>query len=179
MNVMAKRLWVMLGLLAVAPAFGAELKLGYVNAQRLLEESPQAVEVSKKLKDEFAGKEGELLSGQKKLKQMEDQLARDGAVISESERRRMERDMDTLKRDLRRAAGEFREDLNLRRNEEIGKLLEMVQQAIEGMGKSQGYDLIVYEGVAYASPAIDLTDKVLEKLRSAPVAVPSGAATKK
>lgn len=173
MNVKSKRWGLLLGLLLAAPAFGAELKIGYVNAARLMDESPQAVEVSKRLKEEFASKENELQAGQKKLKQMEDQLARDGAVMSETERRRIERDMDTLKRDLRRTAGEFREDLNLRRNEEVGKLLEFVQQAIEGIGKEQGYDLIVYEGIAFASPKIDLTDKVLEKLRG------TGGAAKK
>lgn len=164
---MAKRIWLLLGLLAaMAPAVGADLKIGYVNAARLLEESPQAAEVSKRLKEEFSAKEAELQSDQKKLKQLEDQLARDGAVMSENERRRVERDVDALKRELRRAAGEFREDLNLRRNEEIGKLLEFVQQAIENIGKEQNYDLIVYEGIAYASSTIDLTDKVLEKLRT-------------
>lgn len=167
MNVKAKRFGLLLGLWFMTPAFGAELKVGYVNAARLMDESPQATEVSKRLKDEFAVKEGELQAGQKKLKQIEDQLARDGAVMSESERRRLERDLETMKRDLRRSAGEFREDLNLRRNEEVGRLLEFVQQAIEGIGKDQGYDLIVYEGIAFASPKIDLTDKVLEKLRSA------------
>src|SRR3569623_1058317 len=156
---MAKRLWVLLGLLAMAPAFGAELKIGYVNAARLMDESPQAVEVSKRLKEEFSGKESELQAGQKKLKQMGEQLARDGAVMREGERRK-------LKRELSRTVGEFREDLNLRRNEEVGKLLEFVQQTIEGVAKEKGYDLIVYEGVAYASPTIDLTDKVLEKLRT-------------
>lgn len=170
----AKRFLLLLGLLAAAPAFAADVKIGYVNAARLLEESPQAAEVTRQLKSEFADKEGELQAGQRKLKQMEDQLARDGAVMSESERRRIERDVEALKRDLRRVATEFREDLNLRRNEEIGKLLELVQQAIEGIGKDQNYDLIVYEGIAYASPAIDLTDKVLEKLRAAG----SGAAKK-
>lgn len=170
----AKRFLLLLGLLAAAPAFGADVKIGYVNAARLLEESPQAAEVTRQLKSEFADKEGELQAGQRKLKQMEDQLARDGAVMSEPERRRIERDVEALKRDLRRVATEFREDLNLRRNEEIGKLLELVQQAIEGIGKDQNYDLIVYEGIAYASPAIDLTDKVLEKLRAAG----SGAAKK-
>ncbi len=175
MNVMAKRLWCLLLVsILAAPAFGAELKIGYVNAARLLEESPQAAEVSKRLKQEFSQREGELLAGQKELKRLEDQLIRDGAVMSETERRKLERDVTALKRDVRRAAGEFREDLNLRRNEEIGKLLEVVQVAIEGIGKEQSYDLIVYEGIAYASPAIDLTETVLEKLR-----VPAAAPAKK
>src|SRR3569833_4652424 len=104
---MAKRLWVLLGLLAMAPAFGAELKIGYVNAARLMDESPQAVEVSKRLKEEFSGKESELQAGQKKLKQMGEQIARDGAEMSEGERRKLERDKDALKRDQSRTACVF------------------------------------------------------------------------
>ena len=67
---------------------------------------------------------------------------------------------------MQHASDAFRDDLNLRRNEEMNKLLAAVQQAIEGIGKEQNYDLIVYEGVAYASSTIDLTDKVLERLRA-------------
>lgn len=171
---MAKRWWILLGLLATAPAFGAELKIGYVNASRLMDESPQAAEVSKRLKEEFSGKESELQARQKKLKQMEEQLSRDSAIMSESERRKLERDLDSQRRELSRTAGEFREDLNLRRNDEVGKLLELVQQTIQGMAKEQGFDLVIYEGVAYASQKIDITDKVLEKLRA-----PSAAGTTK
>src|SRR3569832_2958326 len=78
---MAKRLWVLLGLLAMAPAFGAELKIGYVNAARLMDESPQAVEVSKRFLEEFSGKESELQAGQKKLKQMGELFVRVGVVL--------------------------------------------------------------------------------------------------
>lgn len=163
---MTKRWWIVLGWLVTAPAFGAELKIGYVNAARLMDESPQAVEVSKRLKQEFSGKESELQTGRNKLKQIEEQLTRDGAIMNESERRKLERDIDTQRRELSRTAGEFREDLNMRRNEEVGKLLELVQKTIEGVGKEQGFDLIVYEGVAYASPKVDITEKVLEKLRT-------------
>src|SRR3569832_2728425 len=146
-DVMAKRLWVLLGLLAMAPAFGAELKIGYVNAARLMDESPQAVEVAKRLKEEFSGKESELQAGQKKLKQMGEQIARDGAVMSEGERRKLERDMDALKRDLSRTAGEFREDLNLRRNEEVGKLLVFVLLFFVGVALVFGFVLFVFVGV--------------------------------
>lgn len=175
LNVKVLRLWWILlaGSMMAAPAIGADIKIGYVNAARLLEESPQAAEVSKRLKQEFSQRETALVTDQKELKRLEDQLIRDGAVMSETERSKLERDVSSLKRNVRRDAGEFREDLNLRRNEEIGKLLEIVQAAIEVIGKEQNYDLIVYEGIAYASPAIDLTETVLEKLRA-----PAGAPAK-
>lgn len=162
-------------LLAFAPAANADLKIGYVNAARILDESPQAAEVAKKLKQEFSGKEGDLLADQKQLKQLEDKMVRDGAVMSETERGKLEREIVVRKRDMQHAGDAFREDLNLRRNEEMNKLLAVVQQAIEVIGREQNFDLIVYEGVAYASPTIDMTEKVLEKLRASGNA--AGAAT--
>jgi len=166
-------------LLAVVPAANADLKIGYVNASRLLDESPQAEEVSKRLKQEFSGKESDLLSKQNELKKLQDKMTRDGSVMSESEHSKLERDIVSLQRDLQRTNDEFREDLNLRRNEEMNKLLAVIQTAIEGLGKEQKYDLIVYEGVAFASSSIDLTDKVLEKLRASGNAAGAVTAPKK
>lgn len=153
-------------LLLAAPAANAELKVGYVNAARVLDESPQAAAVAKKLKQEFSGKESDILAGRKELKRLEDKMVRDGAVMSEDQRSKLEREIMMRKRDMQRASEAFRDDLNLRRNEEMSKLLATVQKAIEGIGKEQNYDLIVYEGVAYASSTIDLTDEVLERLRA-------------
>jgi outer membrane protein len=166
-------------LLAFASTASAELKIGYVSAAKVLDEAPQAEAVSKKLKQEFSAKESELMASSKEIKKLEDKMARDAAVMSEGERSKLDRDIMIRKRDLQHASDAFRDDLNLRRNDEMKKLLDMVQQAIEGIGKEQNYDLIVYEGVAYASPAIDLTDKVLEKLRAAGNAADAAAAPKK
>ncbi len=168
MNIVKKPyLWMLMMLALVTSAQAADLKIGYVNAARLLDEAPQANEVSKRLKQEFAQKESLLLAEQKDLKEMEDRFARDSAIMSEVERRNLERDIVGRKRDLRRSRDDFREDLNIRRNEEIGKLLELVQSAIETIGKERNFDLIVYEGIAYASAKIDLTNEVLERLRKA------------
>ncbi len=168
MNIVKKPyLWMLMMLVLVTSAQAADLKIGYVNAARLLDEAPQANEVSKRLKQEFAQKESLLLAEQKDLKEMEDRFARDSAIMSEVERRNLERDIVGRKRDLRRSRDDFREDLNIRRNEEIGKLLELVQSAIETIGKERNFDLIVYEGIAYASAKIDLTNEVLERLRKA------------
>ena len=153
-------------LLAFASAAHAEVKIGYVNAARLLDESPQSEDVSKRLKQEFSGKEKDLLSKQNELKKLQDRMTRDGSVMSEAEHSKLDRDILTLQRDVQRRSDEFREDLNLRKNEEMNKLLGVIQQAIADIGKEQNYDLIVYEGVAYAATTIDLTDKVLDKLRA-------------
>jgi outer membrane protein len=166
-------------LLAAAPAANADLKIGYVNAARVLDESPQAEQVTNKLKQEFSGRDKELQDSRKELKGLEDKMARNGAIMSDEERSKLEREILVKKRDLQNAADAFRDDLNLRRNDEMNKLLAVVQQAIEGIGKEQKYDLIVYEGVAYASSAIDLTDEVLKKLRAQASAPGGGASPKK
>jgi outer membrane protein len=155
-----------IALMVVAPVANADIKIGYVNAARLLDESPQADEVSKRLKKEFSGREKDLVSKQNDLKKMQDRMQRDGAVMSGEEHSKLDRDIQMLQRDAQRKSDEFREDLNLRKNDEMNKLLGVIQAAIADIGKEQNYDLIVYEGVAYASKGIDLTDKVLEKLRT-------------
>ena len=110
-------------------------------------------------------REDELVAEQKELQRLEERLSRDGPIMSEIERRKLERDILSRKRDLRRARDDFREDVNIRRNEEIARLLEVVQEAIEAVGREQKFDLIVYEGIAYASTSIDLTELILERLR--------------
>ena len=164
---MSKRIVLIIAvLLALVSTAHAEVKIGYVNAARLLDESPQAEDVSKRLKQEFSGKEKDLLSKQNELKKLQERMTRDGSVMSESEHSKLDRDILSLQRDVQRRSDEFREDLNLRKNEEMNKLLGIIQSAIADIGKEQNYDLIVYEGVAYASSTIDLTDKVLEKMRA-------------
>lgn len=164
---MGKRLVVVFAaLLTVIPVAHAELKIGYVNAAKLLDQSPQAEDVSKRLKQEFSGKEKELRSKQNQLKKLQDRMTRDGSIMSESEHSKLNHDILNLQRDVQRKSDEFQEDLNLRKNEEMNKLLGVIQAAIEEIGKEQHYDLIVYEGVAFASHSIDLTDQVLDKLRA-------------
>ncbi|MEJ2565289.1 MAG: OmpH family outer membrane protein [Gammaproteobacteria bacterium] len=179
-KMMGKRIFLLFAaLLTVIPAAHAELKIGYVNAARLLDESPQAEDVSKRLKQEFSGKEKDLRSKQDRLKKMQDRMTRDGSIMSESEHSKLNRDILNLQRDVQRKSDEFREDLNLRKNEEMNKLLGVIQAAIEQIGKEQHYDLIVYEGVAYASHSIDLTDQVLDKLRAEMKTSGSASAPKK
>lgn len=158
-------------------AYGAELKLGFVNAAKILEEAPQAEAARNKLEREFAPRDKNLVAMQKEIKSLEDKLAKDGAIQSDDERRKGERDVITQKRDLKRAQDEFREDFNIRRNEEFGRLQRLVYETIVSLAKQDGYDLIVGDGAIYASDRVDITEKVLERLKgakadSAPAAKP-------
>ncbi len=147
------------------PLVLAEVKVGYVDAARLLEEAPQAKRATQRLKEEFAPREDEMIAIQNELKQMEERLNRDGAIMSEAERRRISMDILARKRELRRLQEDFREDINLRRNDAIGNLQQLIKQAIEEVGRKGKFDLIFYEGIAYANPELDITDRVLEGLK--------------
>jgi outer membrane protein len=143
----------------------AEVKVGFVNTVKLMEEAPQAKAAISKMEAEFAPREKELVALQREIKQAEDKLSRDSAVMSDSERGKLERDLVSQKRDFKRSQDEFREDLNIRRNEELSKLQRRLYDAIVDLAKAENYDLIVSEGVVYASTSIDITDAVLARLK--------------
>lgn len=145
----------------------AEVKVGFVNTVKLMEEAPQAKAAISKMEGEFAPREKELVAIQREIKTAEDKLSRDAAVMSDSDRTKVERDLVNRKRDLKRSQDEFREDLNIRRNEELAKLQRRLYDAIVELAKAENYDLIVSEGVVFASTQIDITDAILTRLKKA------------
>lgn len=149
---------------AASPAIAEGIKIGYVNAVKVLEQAPQGEVALKKLQAEFGPRDKKLVSMQENIKKMEEELEKNALIMKEPERRTQERELLVLKRDLRRATQEFREDWNMRRNEELASLRKIIKKAIIELAKQEKYDLIVHEGTIYASSAIDITDKVLKKL---------------
>jgi outer membrane protein len=147
----------------VTPAW-ADLKIGYVNTVRVIEEAPQGVAALKKLEAEFGQRDKELVGLQNKIRQLDDELQKNIPAQKESDRRAREREILTLKRELKRATQEFREDYNQRRNEELAALQQVVRKAILEIAKQEKYDLVLNEGTVYASDSIEITDKVLKKL---------------
>jgi outer membrane protein len=143
----------------------AEVKVGFVNTVKLMEEAPQAKAAISKMEGEFAPREKELVAIQRDIKTAEDKLSRDAAVMSDSDRTKVERDLVNRKRELKRSQDEFREDLNIRRNEELAKLQRRLYDAIVDLAKAENYDLIVSEGVVFASTRIDITDAILTRLK--------------
>lgn len=147
-------------------ALASDIKIGFVNIKRVLEESVQATSANERLEKEFAPKDRALMTQQKELRALEDQLVRDGAVMTEDQRFRLEADISGLRREVRRSQVEFQEEFNLRRNQELSKLQRQVRQVIQDLSKAEGYDLVVSDVVLYASPGIDITDAVLLRLDS-------------
>lgn len=144
----------------------AELKIGVVNVPRLLEEAPQAKSAMQALQDEFAPRQREIVSQNKDLKAKEEKLQRDGAVMAENERRNFEKDLRDGQREVQRKQNEYVEDLNLRRNEELGKLQRSLLQEVQTYAKSSNYDLVVGDGVLFRNDSIDITAQILAALQA-------------
>lgn len=143
----------------------AEIKVGFVNVARVLEKAPQAEAARTRIEKEFAPKDRSLVAQQKELRGLEDQLVRDGAVMTEEQRLKLESDIRARRREMRKSQAAFREELNLRRNQELSKLQRKVIQVIQEMAKAAKYDLVIGDGVLYASERIDITDKVSARLK--------------
>lgn len=144
----------------------AEVKVGVINTVKLMEEAPQAKEAQSKIESEFAPREKELVSLQREIKDLEEKLSRDGAVMSETERSKLEREVLNKRRDLKRSQDEFRDDLNIRRNEALSKLQKIMYEATLAMAKEEKYDVILGQGVVYSSDKVDITPLVLKKLNA-------------
>ncbi|HKE93383.1 MAG TPA: OmpH family outer membrane protein [Povalibacter sp.] len=155
-----------LAMLAPLGAAHAELKVAVVNVPRLLEEAPQAKAAMQALQDEFAPRQRSIVAEQKDLKGKEEKLQRDGAVMAENERRSAEKDLRDGQREMARKQNEYVEDLNLRRNEELGKLQRSLLQEVQTYARSSGYDLVVGDGVLYANESMDITAQVLSSLQA-------------
>jgi outer membrane protein len=160
----------------------AEMKIAVVNVPRLLDEAPQAKAAMQALSEEFAPRQREIVAQQKDLKAKEEKLQRDGAVMAENERNKSEKDLRDGQRELQRKQNEYVEDLNLRRNEEIGKLQRSLLQEVQTYAKGANYDLVVGDGVLYATQSLDITPQVLSALqaraKTAPAAPANNAGSK-
>jgi outer membrane protein len=142
------------------------LRIGLVNTERILRESTAAKAAQQKLEQEFSRREKELQEAAARLKQLSERLERDASVLSDSDRQRRQREFADQDKDFQRKQREFREDLNQRRNEELAAVIERANKVIRQMAEQEKYDLILQEAV-YASPRIDITDKVLRALNAA------------
>ncbi|MCD2451287.1 OmpH family outer membrane protein [Methylicorpusculum oleiharenae] len=165
---MKTKIVLFLGLLLSANTAFAELKIGFVNIPAVLEKSPQAEKAKKRLEQEFSPRDKQLLAQQNEAKGLEERMNRDASVMGDSERRNLEKDILAKQRELKRSQQEFSEDFNMRRNEELGKLQRKIIEAIRTLAQEQKFDLLLTDGVIYASEQIDVTSQIQEKLLSLP-----------
>jgi outer membrane protein len=164
--------------LALMPAYAsAEIKMGYVNFQKLLEDAPQTKTAMQGLENEFAPRRRELLTMQNDLKARDEKLQKEGAVMSEADRAKAEKVLRDQQREFSRKAGEFQDDASTRRNEEIGKVQRYLVTEIQGYANAQGYDLVLGDGVFFAKGPLDITANVLAVLATKPASLPATAPT--
>lgn len=156
--------WIAIALF-VGNAYAKDMKIGVLDFARILEESPQAEKARQSMQEEFAPREKELLETQKKIRSLEDRLARDGAIMSESERAKLERQIISDKREFKRGQDEFRDDINFKRNELLENLQRKLVISIRSYAEKEGFDLLLAEGVVYTTDALNVTNDVLEQLR--------------
>jgi len=147
----------------IATAEAADLKIGFIDAERVNRESAPAERASKQLEKEFAPRAQELQRRENQIKALQSQLEKEAMTMSESERRAKEQELARMNLDFQRMQREYREDLNLRRNQELSALFERANRIIKQIAEAEKFDLILQEAV-YRSPRIDITDKVLKAL---------------
>ncbi len=140
-------------------------KLGVVDVVRVFKQTPQAEEAISALQKEFSPRDEALVATQEKLGKMEERLQRDRAIMSSQELEKLEREIITLKRELKRDQDEFRDDVNFRRNEELAKVREHIAIAIQKVATENEYDLVLTDGVIHVTPKVDISDLVITYLK--------------
>ncbi len=149
---------------AVGAVHAADYKIGFVNTERLFREAAPAKRAQQKLEKEFAARDADIQRLSKQVRDLQALLDKDGATMADADRRNKERDLVNQSRDLQRMQREAREDQNLRRNEELGSLQERANKVIQQIAADEKFDLILQDPVVFASPRIDITDKVIKAL---------------
>ena len=149
--------------LFVTQAVAADFRIGVVDTERILRESEPALKAEKKIEKEFAARDQEIKNIAQQVKDIQTLLNKEGMTMPDADRRNKERELDNLNVNLQRLQREFREDLNLRKNEELQVVLGLANKAIQQIAESEKYDLVLQEAV-YRNPKIDITDKVIKFL---------------
>jgi len=153
----------LLALLLASPLVSADTKVGYIDTERLFKDSPMAVKAQKKLEQEFAKRDQEIQRMTKQARDLQNLLEKEDLTLSETEKTRKTRDLANVTRELQRAQRELREDMNQRKQEEFSAIHTRARSLIIDIANRERFDLII-ENAVYASPRIDLTDRVMRAL---------------
>ena len=155
------KFWLLAILFSVTTAHAAEFKVGVVDTERVLRESAPALKAEKKIEKEFSGRDAEIKKLAKQAKELQTLLEKD--TLNDADHRNKERELTAMNVNLQRMQREFREDLNLRKNEELALVLDRANKAVQAIAEIEKYDLILQEAV-YRNPKVDITDKVIKYL---------------
>ncbi len=156
-----------IALMAAAMSASAEMKVGFVNTERIFRDAAPAMKAQKRLEKEFEKRDQDLQRIAKQIQDLQTVLDKNGVTMGDSERKAKEREINDLNRDFQRKKREFGEDFNQRKNEELANVLDRANKTIKAIAEADKYDIIFQEAV-YASPRIDITDKVIKALADTP-----------
>ena len=151
---------------AMSAAHAQTARIGFVNTERIFRDATPAKAAQVKIEAEFKKRDQELQDTATRMRTLSEKLEKDSAVMSEADRTKRQREMAELDKEFQRKRREFQEDLNQRRNEELAQILERANKVIKQIAEAEKYDIIFQEAV-YASPSIDITEKVLKVLNAA------------
>lgn len=155
-----------LGCFASIPAHAeGGLRIGYVSPAKVSSKAPQADAARAKLEEEFAPRDQEIVAMQDELQSLRQRLNKEGRVESQAERQQLQRQIVSLRRDIERTRKAFREDFNMRRNEELSELQDRIIKTVNQFAEEEGFDLILSEGVIHASQGVNVTDRIIDRLR--------------
>ncbi|MGB9429921.1 MAG: OmpH family outer membrane protein [Gammaproteobacteria bacterium] len=164
-------------LLYAGNAGAADIRIGEVDMQKLMQESPQALAATKQMEQKFGSRRNDIVAQQNKVKNLQDQINRNGAVMSAAQLQSLQSQLDTEQQDLSRKESDFQADLNEWKNQQLGVIQQDVIKEVQAFAKAQKYNLIIGVGVLYADGTVDVTDQVLSRLQKdfkAPGASPAG-----
>lgn len=142
-------------------------KIGYVVVEKVLKDAPQTAASNKKLEKEFKSRTDGLQKKVKEVQAKEKDFKKNSLTMTDSDKQKAQKKIQNMKIEVQRVERELREDIDIRRREEIGKLQQKINEAIEDLAEKEKYDLILYQGVAFASKEIDITDKLIKILGKA------------
>jgi outer membrane protein len=149
--------------IAVQPgAFGQQLRIGYVDMKEVLDNAPQVVAGREKLDQEFRPRNDAIEAEELRAQQLEERLQQ--GDLTEDARGRLEREIREMRRNIARQREDLRDELSFRRTEEVQRLEDQINQAVQEIARRNGYDLIISSPVVYADPALDITDLILRQL---------------
>ena len=146
-------------------AQAADVKIGVVDMPSLLQKSPQAQNASQEMAKKFDGRKKDLMAQQDKIKNLQDQLSKNGAVMSASQLQDSQSQLDELQRDFSRKQSDYMDDVNMERNSALSRLQQQVLKAVQEFAQAQKYNLIVGDGVFYKDNSVDVTDQVLAQMQ--------------
>jgi outer membrane protein len=138
----------------------ADLKIGYVELNQIMQSQP-ALDIGKKLQSEFSTRISQIEQAKKKISDKQSALDKDAKNLSDADLKTKSKEISDLSIEFERKQRELNEDASLRKNEEMKKFQDQINKVIDSIAQTEGYDLILYNGAAFTSKKINITDKVI------------------